>query len=380
MREVLTELLQQVRAAGLPISVAEALDALRAAAAVGVERDGLREALAAAVVKDESDRDVFDAVYDRFFAAPEAARRRSARRRAAAEPGQGRSSPGEGQEGGARPLPRRDVERRPERPTRSAEPRHEEQRRREDGAGADLARRRRRRALSRKPFASLDPDEADELVALAEALARRFRVRLGRRHRRDRRGRLDFRRTIRGSIAHGGAALRLELRRRRPARADLVVLCDLSGSVRHAAELFARIISPCGAYFRRVRLFVYVDRAVEASVEHGRLVSHESIDFHAFSDLGRVLVDFEARHESLLTRSTILVVLGDARNNRRPARADVLARLRARARTLWWLMPEARSRWGTGDSAIEAYRPCCDELVECASAEHLVAALDRLPW
>ena len=378
MREILTELLQEVRAAGVPISVAESIDALRSAAAVGVERESLRDALAAAVVKDEADRDTFDEVFERFFAVGEGVRARRARRRSGGESGQERPGPGEDQGGTVRrpePRPERPADRR----QRAPEPRSAEATLR-DGSRADLARRRRQQALVRKPFASLAGDEAEELVELAEHLARRFRTRLARRFRRDRRGRLDFRRTIRGSIAHGGAALRLELRRRRKARSDLLVLCDLSGSVRHAAELFTRIVAPCGDYFRRVRLFVYVDHPVAASVEAGRLVPHEPIDFHAFSDLGRVLVDLEAREASSFTRSTVLVVLGDARNNRRPARADVLARLRARIRTLWWLLPEPSARWATGDSAIEAYRPFCDELLECATPSQLLATLARLPW
>jgi len=79
-----------------------------------------------------------------------------------------------------------------------------------------------------------------------------------------------------------------------------------------------------------------------------------------------------------LTHSTLLLVLGDARNNRRPARADVLGRLRARVRSLWWLVPEPRARWGTGDSALESYWPWCDQVLECSSGAELYAALDRL--
>ncbi|MBI2962264.1 MAG: VWA domain-containing protein [Deltaproteobacteria bacterium] len=373
MREALTDFLQEVRAAGVPISLAEAIDALRAATTVGVEREPLREALAAAVVKDEADRDAFDEVFERFFAPGERRRPKRAARRAGIEAGSGRGRPGEGiAEAGSRfadrerrraPSFERDGERRSVQSARGA---------------AEVLRRRRRRELLRKVFRDLDAAEAEEMVALAAELARRFRARLTRRLRRSRRGRLDFRRTLRRSIAHGGAAFHLALRRRRPARPDLVALCDASGSVRHAAELFAALLAPCREYFRRMRLLLYVDAPVEASVENGRLVPHGPIDVHAFSDLGRVLVEVEEVWASALTRNTVLVVLGDARNNRRPARADVLGRLRARVRALWWLVPEPRARWGTGDSAIESYRPHCDAVLECASGAELLAALDRL--
>jgi uncharacterized protein with von Willebrand factor type A (vWA) domain len=379
MREVLTEFLQEVRAAGVPVSLAESIDALRAAVAVGVEREPLREALAAAVVKDEADREAFDEVFERFFAAGEALRRR--RRGARAGGGDGEGQPGRGRPGAGRAPQVHAEDERPGQPPHRGDRAGGEARPRERGeprGAAEVRRRLRRRALLRKPFREMDPVEAEELAALASELARRFRTRLARRFRRGRRGRLDFRRTLRRSIAHGGAPFHLELRRRRPSRPDLVALCDVSGSVRHAAELFAALLAPCRRFFRRVRLIVYVDRPVEASVESGRLVPHEPIDLHALSDLGRVLLELEDRLSPTLTRNTVLLVLGDARNNRRPARADALGRLRARVRALWWLVPEPRARWGTGDSAIEAYRPYCDERLECPSGAALLAALDRL--
>jgi uncharacterized protein with von Willebrand factor type A (vWA) domain len=361
----LTELVQEVRAAGLPISVAESIDAIRAAAAAGVEREPLREALAAALVKDEADRDAFDEVFDRFFAAGAPARRKRAPNRS---PGRGERGGrgGEGSGTSLRPPSQPKIERGP----RPAGENH--------GSSAEVRRRRRRRELLRKPFRDMEPAEAEELVALAVELGRRFRARFARRRRPGRRGRLNFRRTIRRSIARGGVPVDLVMRRRRPGRPDLVALCDVSGSVRHAAEFFAAVLAPAHQYFRRVRLLVFVDRAVDASVEQGRLVPHETIDFHAFSDYGRMLIHLEERFTTAFTRNTVVVVLGDARTNRRPPRADVLARLAAKARTLWWLVPEAPTLWGKGDSAIAAYRSACDEVLACGNAAELLSALDRL--
>ena len=364
MRALLTELVQQVRAAGLPVSVAESIDAIRAATIAGVDREPLREALAATLVKDEADRETFDGVFDRFFAVAGDVRRKRAAKRSAGEGEGGRRG-----EGSGRAL-RPPLEPESERGSRGAK--------KADRQSPELARRRRRRALLRKPFRDMAPDEAEELALLAAELGRRFRARLARRRKTGRRGRLDFRRTIRRSVTHGGVPLDLVMRRRRPGRPDLLALCDLSGSVRHAAEFFAAVIAPAQDYFRRVRLLVFVDRAVEATVEAGRLVPGEPFDYHAFSDYGRMLVDLETRFASAFTRSTVAVVLGDARTNRRPPRADVLARLAARSRALWWLVPESLARWGTGDSAIAAYRPSCDELLACANAAELLAALDRI--
>src|SRR5262249_52632362 len=159
----------------------------------------------------------------------------------------------EGEGRGTTPSP----ERREARGQRRPDPKPTEKK------STEVARRQQRRALLRRPFREMSPAEAEALVALAEELGRRFRARVSRRARAARRGRLDFRRTIRRSISRGGVPVDLAMRRRRPGRSDLVVLCDLSGSVRHAAEFFAALLAPAHAFFRRVRFFAFVDHAVE---------------------------------------------------------------------------------------------------------------------
>lgn len=378
MREPLTEFIQAVRAEGVRVSVAESIDALHAAGAVRFEREELREALAAALVKDELDRPAFDEVFARFFSAgDEGSAKRRRRAAAGAGPGRAGSEPsgaGPPQRAEHSSFPSSRSEERARFPSRAPK----QPSGREGGEADRLAARRRVRALFRKPFREMDEVDAEALSAFAAELARRFRARLRRRRRRGRRGRLDFRRTLRRSIVHGGAPFELAFRRRRPARIDLCALCDVSGSVRHASELFVSLLAPCREFFRRFRVFVFVDRPVEATIEDGRLVPHAPIDFHAFSDFGRTLVELEQALGPSIGRSTVLVVLGDARTNRRPPRADVLRRLRARARALWWLVPERTKRWGRGDSAIDAYRPSCDVVLECASGEQLLAAIARL--
>jgi len=101
------------------------------------------------------------------------------------------------------------------------------------------------------------------------------------------------------------------------------------------------------------------------------------LDLHARSDLGRVLVELAARERVPLGRSTELLVLGDARNNRLPPRADVLRALRERVQRLVWLVPEPQARWDTGDSVLGLYAPSCDAVVECVNLAALVRGLRR---
>jgi len=373
MRARILEFVQGLRDRGVDVSVAETLDAVAAVAAAGVEREVMRESLAAALVKDERERPTFDALFDAIFPLVGPADGTSRRKRRRAGGGGGHEERGTG-EGNGRGR-RREVERvegaaaRKPTPQRTGEPIAH----REHGRASRAARAARLLALPFHEFTSRDVDEARDLV---RELGRRLRARLARRERAARRGRVDFRRTIRSSIATGGVPVRPRWRARRPARPDLVALCDLSGSVAAASELCLGLLAPAADYFRRVHFFAYVDRLVPVSIEDGHVAPAGRLDLYARSDFGRVLADlWEERH--LVGRSTLLLVVGDARNNRRPPRADLFRALAERAQRVLWLAPEPHGRWNTGDSALSAYTPACDAVVECVDLEALVRAARR---
>ena len=377
MRARILGFVQALREDGIAVSVAESLDAVAAVAAAGVERPVLREALAATLVKDEADRSAFDARFDAMFPArgvPPPRPRKGWRGRGLAAGGAVRAGRGSG--GGRAEPPRREDD--AERP-RTARPDPRERaaaERRGDAERASSMRGTRRRilALPFRDYTALDLEEAHEV---ARELAARLRGRLARRTWRTRRGRLDFRRTIRSSVSTGGVPARLRFRARRPGRPDLVVLCDLSRSVAEASGLLLALLAPLGRHFRRVELFAYVDHLCPVTLEGGHVVPDGPLDLHARSDLGRVLVELAGRERVPLGRSTELLVLGDARNNRLPPRADVLRALRDRVQRLVWLVPEARARWDTGDSVLGLYAPSCDAVVECVNLAELVRALRR---
>ncbi|MGH7924710.1 MAG: VWA domain-containing protein [Candidatus Binatus sp.] len=416
LRDQLVSFIGALRDAGVRISVAESIDAMNAVAAVGLERARMHEAMAAALIKDEADRAIFDESFNRFFAAPRAERGEHPEQRGAqVSAAAGRGRPGE------QPSLRDDSPpRTAEEPPRGAtvasrrdekSPTSEEKpakkalaARRDDGEGKgaerdsskvrgrgqageadtreesttpgiDAARVARLRTIERMPFdqfSDLDYDEARDALA---PLIRRFRIRLGRRLRLARTGRIDFRRTIRAAMQRGGALIDLNFRARRPRHVDLVILADISGSVRYAAQLMLELMAGARGCFRRVSSFVYVDHLAEADFEQSHLVMTPALDLYAHSDFGRVLGELWARRAELLTRGTIVVIMGDARNNRLPARADVMREIARLSRAVVWLNPEDPARWGTGDSAIKQYAREVRAVVPSRNLRELQTAL-----
>lgn len=398
MRTITLRFINALRTAGLRISISESMDALRAVAAIGVEREMFCEALAACLVKEEDDRLVFDETFARFFAGPPTQRRGKPHEKSG-EQGEKRQEKIAG--AGGRPQEQPQQQQRPsQQPPQSLQKRPEQSlqqelasrlsqaelaekesitgRQPEEDETGFKARRARQKALLEKPFKAFDARDVEAAKELVEQLARQFRSRLSRRYKRRKRGRLDFRRTIRAAIPHGGVAIDLRFRGRRPGKPDLLALCDLSGSVALVSDFLLALLSPASTFFRRVRTFAYVDRLCEVSFEHGHVVPHTELDLYARSDFGQVLQHFWREHgEHVLTPHTVVLILGDARNNRRPPRPDLLARMRAQVKALVWLNPEPRERWNTGDSVIGLYARVSDIVLPCGNLRELLAALNQ---
>lgn len=217
----------------------------------------------------------------------------------------------------------------------------------------------------------------------ADKLRAGARVRARRAHR----GRIDPHRTLRRAVRTGGVPLSLAYRDRRRDRPKLVLLCDVSDSVRAAARFLLELTYAAQELFERARSFVFVSDLGETTQLFARLPVRAAIA-HAWaggvvrsgdnSNYGRVLRAFEAEHLREIDRRTTVVILGDGRTNYHDAAPEVISRVRSRARAVLWLCPEGRGQWGQGDSAMARYAPLCTAVYEVACAADLERAVRGL--
>jgi uncharacterized protein len=210
---------------------------------------------------------------------------------------------------------------------------------------------------------------------------------------RKRHAHVDVRRTMRASLQTGGVPVVLKYRPRRPRRPELYVLCDVSTSVTSASVFFLSVLHALHDAFRKMRSFVFVERISEVTDVFARersfRAASEAIskdagvaDVSGYTDYGRVWSEFLAQVEDDLHPRATVIVLGDARTNGRDPRADVFARIAARAGRTLWLNPEPRLYWNYGDSVIATYERFC-EAHECWTTRQLedfVKALTRPTW
>ncbi|WP_300009088.1 VWA domain-containing protein [Pseudonocardia sp.] len=232
---------------------------------------------------------------------------------------------------------------------------------------------------------------AEQLTALRRTvhpLARRLASRLAVRRKHAKRGTLDMRRTLRRSMSTGGVPMRPAYRTRRPGRPELVVLCDVSGSVAGFSHFTLLLVQALREQFSKVRVFAFVERADEVThlfspgaelsgVMQRVLREAELVAFDGHSDYGSALGGFAEHWGEAITSKTSLLVLGDARTNYRDPNLTVLRRLVGAARHAHWLNPEPRRQWGSGDSAALRYADVIP-MHECRTAAQLADVVEAL--
>ncbi|MFD5125190.1 VWA domain-containing protein [Streptomyces sp. NPDC058385] len=256
--------------------------------------------------------------------------------------------------------------------------------------GADeIARRAIAPTADRVDFLIAGRAQLDELRRAVQPLARKLATRLAARRRRAARGRIDLRRTLRGSLSTGGVPMRPVLRRRRPARPELVLLCDVSGSVAGFANFTMLLVQALHDQFSKVRVFAFVNRVDEVTDLIGRdaagpeglsarILSAAAVTgWHGSSDYGTSLGEFAERYADAVGPRSTVFVLGDARTNMSDPNTGALRDVAGRARKVYWLNPERHSLWDTGDSAADTYAEIV-EMHECRNAQQLSSLIARL--
>jgi uncharacterized protein len=232
---------------------------------------------------------------------------------------------------------------------------------------------------------------AEQLTALRRTvhpLAKRLASRLAVRRRRAHRGTLDMRRTLRRSMSTGGVPMRPAYRTRRPGRPELVILCDVSGSVAGFSHFTLLLVQALREQFSKVRVFAFVERADEVThlFEPGaelsgvmqRVLREADLTvFDGHSDYGGSFGSFAEHWAEAITSKTSLLILGDARNNYRDPNLTVLRRLVGAAKHAHWLNPEPRRQWGSGDSAALRYADVLP-MHECRTAAQLADVVEAL--
>jgi uncharacterized protein with von Willebrand factor type A (vWA) domain len=447
MDRVLNSFIVTLRGAGVPVSVSESIDAAQALAIAGYgNRQVVKSSLAATLAKSVTEKEIFDDCFDRFFAYQDPTADFAAGRDNADEQQPGDIPPiggmiMEGDLGGVA-LAVRDAARSVDlqsirfftqrgiftsRMLQALQlgqlDRFVADLYREGGTGAaatarlleqgrdaliDMVRRfveeqydiyareSAERIIERYLWdvrlTELEERHYDRMQFLIRKLVKRMNDRFSRRRRRAKRGALDFKRTLRSNMPHGGLLFETHWKKKRVNRPDVVILCDVSRSMSTVVRFCLLMLYGLNEVVARIRSFVFCSSLLEVSdvfescpiaVAVERLRTGEGLDIHmGRTDYGSAFWDFTNRHLDAVTGKTTVIILGDARSNYGDPADELLKKIAERSRRLIWLNPETPPMWGTGDSEMKRYMRLCDQVMECSTLRHLeqlVRVLVRIP-
>jgi uncharacterized protein len=250
--------------------------------------------------------------------------------------------------------------------------------------GREESENLRNEILRNAPLARLERRQVEQMKALIHAIARRLRERYSKPRKRQRRGHLDIRRTLRRNAAWGGIPFLTSWKRRHRDRPQIVALCDVSGSVAQVSDFFLLLIHSLHEVVDDVRSFAFSGNLIEVSdiletksPEQAMSEIMSKVGFGS-SDYGGSLLDFEKGWIKTVTPKTTVIVLGDARTNNLDPRADILRRISERSKRLVWLNPEGRMAWEWGDSEMPRYATFCTVVRQCATAKQLERAVSDI--
>jgi uncharacterized protein with von Willebrand factor type A (vWA) domain len=239
--------------------------------------------------------------------------------------------------------------------------------------------------LMQRPFNRLSEAQARELRQQVRRLAAKLRSRAALRQRKGRGKSLDAKATLRANLRTGGIPFHLHFKKKR-LKPKFAIICDVSTSMRPVAEFMLRLIYDMQDQITKVRSFAFNNHLEEVSDEFVGRRPSEAIPrilrrippgYYA-TDLGRSLADFCEHFLDAVDRRTVVIFLGDGRNNAKDPRLDLFEQIKRRARRIIWLNPEPRRFWGMGDSDMLRYKPLCDAAQQVSNLAELTEAVDRL--
>ena len=235
------------------------------------------------------------------------------------------------------------------------------------------------------PFSRLREEEVDQIRDEVRRLAARLRSRVSLRQKRAKGGKLDPRRTMRANMRYGGTPVELKFRSRR-VKPSLVVICDVSTSVRYCAEFLLTLIYELQDQVARANSFIFISDLSDISMAFKEYDTQEAVakvmlehpPGYYNTDLGNCLATFQHEYLGLVTGRTTVILLGDGRNNYNDPRLDIVQDIQRRCRRLLWFCPEKEELWGTGDSDMHRYAPLTDGVYYVNTLRDLMSAVDQI--
>jgi uncharacterized protein with von Willebrand factor type A (vWA) domain len=239
--------------------------------------------------------------------------------------------------------------------------------------------------LMNRPFNALSDSDMQTLRQQVRRLAALLRSRIALRQKRAKSGQLDAKATIRTNLRNGGVPFQIK-HRDRTIKPKLIVLCDISTSMRYCSELMLGLLYELQDQISKTHAFAFIDHLEYITPDFQGNDANTAIQQvlirmppgHYSTDLGYGLENFADQYMDTVDSRTTFIMVGDGRNNYNDPRIDIFKELARRCRRTIWLNPESPLMWGSGDSDMMEYAPICDTILQVSTMAELTAAIDKM--
>ncbi|MCY4021337.1 MAG: VWA domain-containing protein [Chloroflexi bacterium] len=235
------------------------------------------------------------------------------------------------------------------------------------------------------PLQRLSSADIDDIREEIRRLAARLRTRAALRQKRAKSGRFDPRKTIRKNMRYGGVPMEVQFRKRHK-KPTLILICDLSTSMRYAVEFLLTMVYELSDQVRRTHSFIFIHDLVDVSTTLAEFPPREAVarimtenpPGYYSTDLGNSLNTFNNEHMHLVDSRSTILFFGDGRNNYNDPRLDIAQDIQRKGRRLIWFCPEPRRQWGSGDSDMWEYSMYADNVFMVNNLRELADSVDSL--
>jgi hypothetical protein len=205
------------------------------------------------------------------------------------------------------------------------------------------------------------------------------------RQKRGKSGQLDPKATIRVNLKHGGIPFDLKYRNRK-LKPKLVVICDVSTSMRYCSELMLTLLYELQDQVSKTHAFAFIDHLEYITPEFFGNQASKAVDrvLHQLpsgyysTDLGNSLTNFAHDFMDKIDSKTSFIMVGDGSNNYNNPQIDIFRQISRRSLRTIWINPEPQIQWGIGDSDMWEYSPYCDDILIAGTLNQLTAAVDKM--
>ena len=187
-------------------------------------------------------------------------------------------------------------------------------------------------------------------------------------------GKLNLRKTIRKSLQNGGSLYSTVFKPRVKKKPRLILLCDISGSMALYSLFGLTLLFGIVQRFRSVKAFVFIDGLTEITKDLQKMKinniknilnnwnSYVKADGH--SDYQRTFEELLINKKIIKSSNNSLLVIGDARNNYKSITKDTINKLSKTFDSIYWMNPERKQYWNTGDSRFMDFQNIIDHYGE----------------